>query len=91
MVVASDNDIRSVVPVASSASIQVLDLRNNRDLSKLPESFFVDLKRLWQLEVANTSIKEASLSVLPGWTNFKGRTLERRDKRLSSLNIYELQ
>jgi hypothetical protein len=90
MVVASHNNIRSIVS-ASSTQLQVLDLRNNRDLSKLPDRFFVDLKRLWQLEVANTSIDESSLLELTDWSAFEARSHKKGDKRHSSLNLYELQ
>ena len=89
MVVASHNDIRSIVS-ASSTRLQVLDLRNNVDLSKLPDSFFVDLKRLWQLELGNTSIDESDLRSLPSWSKFKTRSQQKGDKRVSFLNLYDL-
>ncbi len=89
MVVASHNDIRSIVS-ASSTRLQVLDLRNNVDLSKLPDSFFVDLKRLWQLELGNTSIDESDLRSLPSWSKFKTRSQQKGDKRFSFLNLYDL-
>ena len=89
MVVASHNDIRSIVS-ASSTRLQVLDLRNNVDLSKLPDSIFVDLKRLWQLELGNTSIDESDLRSLPSWSKFKTRSQQKGDKRFSFLNLYDL-
>jgi hypothetical protein len=89
VVVASHNDIRSIVS-ALSTRLQVLDLRNNVDLSKLPDSFFVDLKRLWQLELGNTSIDESDLRSLPSWSKFFTRSQQKGDKRFSFLNLYDL-
>lgn len=89
MVVASHNDIRSIVSTTPTR-LQVLDLRNNVDLSKLPDSFFVDLKRLWQLELGNTSIDESDLRSLPSWSKFKTRSQQKGDKRFSFLNLYDL-
>ena len=75
---------------ASSTRLQVLDLRNNVDLSKLPDSFFVDLKRLWQLELGNTSINQSDLRSLPSWSKFIDRSQQKGDKRFSFLNLYDL-
>ena len=90
VVVARGNLISNIV-TAPCSTIEVLDVRDNWNLSKLPDAFFCDLDRLVQLELGNTAIVERELEEMTGYKAFAERSQLRKAKRYEFVREYDLQ
>ena len=88
----SGNDVCGInVDSGSPSCIQVLDVRNNPNLAKLPDGFFRDLGSLVQLEMSGTALVEKDLRHLPEYEAFKLREETRRRKTHDFVREYNLQ
>jgi hypothetical protein len=89
VVVASGNDVQAVV--TSNSKIEILDVRNNRNLAELPAPFFKGMAKLAQLEMAGTMLVEKKLEELEEYASFAKRNRARKDKQHAFVRDYNLQ
>jgi len=92
VVLAAGAGVETVITSAPTApnGIEVLDVRGNRNLTRLPDGFFRGLGSLVQLELSNTAVEERDLRELDGWDGFVERRRKRKDKAHLFVNEYTL-